>query len=128
MLIVTNNNSELAQSSWISWIFPVGGASWSLDLCEAILNHATSLRGLRRGDNIFKFLYKFLGIIGRKRLGQNFWIMISVYYYLLKGIRLELGLDNTFWIWKYLTFLQTRFTFRFSHTKKHSLTSKNRTC
>ena len=75
----------------------------------------------------FYFSYKFYGIIGRKRLGQLFQIMIWAYYYLLNRIRLELGLDNAFWIQKYLTLLQTTFTFCFSHTKC-SMTSENRTC
>ena len=65
----------------------------------------------------FYFICKFLGIIGRKRLGKHFWIMTWVYYYLLNGIRLDLGLDNSCWTRKYLTLLKTTFTFRFSHTK-----------
>ena len=67
------------------------------------------------------FFYKFLGIIGRKWLGQPFRIMNWVYYYLLNRIRLDLDLDNSCWIWKYLTLIQTTLTFGFSHTK-HSLT------
>ena len=73
----------------------------------------------------FEFFYKFLGIIGRKRLGQLFWIMIRLYYYLVNGIRLRLGLllldpkninfsANNIGVW-FLTL-----TFGFSHTK-HSL-------
>ena len=62
---------------------------------------------------IFTFLYTFLGIIGRKGLGQPFWIIIWVFYYLKNGIRLELGLNISCWIRTYLTLLQTIFTFRF---------------
>ena len=40
-------------------IIPVGGASWTLDLCETRLNHAISLKGETRGDNIFTFYTKF---------------------------------------------------------------------
>ena len=43
----------------------------------------------------FYFLYKFLGIIDRKRLSQPFWIIIWVYFYLLNGIILDLDLDNS---------------------------------
>ena len=84
-----------------------------------MLNYAISLRGQRQGDNIFPFLYKFLGIVGIKRVGELFWIIIWVYYYLLNEIRLNLGLDNAFWIAKHLTLLQTTFRFRFSHTKHY---------
>ena len=43
--------------------------------------------------------YKFLFIIiDRKRLGQQFWMKIWIYCYLLNGIRLELDLDNFCWI------------------------------
>ena len=42
----------------------------------------------------FYFLYKFVGISGWKRLGQLFWIVIWIYYYLQNGIRLELDLSN----------------------------------
>ena len=48
-------------------------------------------------DTIILILYKFIGIIDRKTLGQSFWIMIWIYYYLLNVIRLKLGLDNSCW-------------------------------
>ena len=44
----------------------------------------------------FSFPYKFLGIIGRKRLEQPFWIMVWIYYFLLNGIRLDLDLVNSY--------------------------------
>ena len=69
----------------------------------------------------FYFLYIFLGIIGRKRLGQPFCMIIWIYHYLLDGVRLDLDLE------KYFTLLQTTLTFGFSHTK-HSLIYGNRTC
>ena len=43
----------------------------------------------------FYFLYRFLGIISRKRFGQLFKIMIWIYYYLLNGIISDLDLDNS---------------------------------
>ena len=73
---------------------------------------------------MFTFLCKFLDRIGRERLGQPFSIMIWIYYYILNGIRSDLGLDNAFGMRNYLTLLQTIFTFRFSYTK-HSLTLEN---
>ena len=60
--------------------------------------HYPERRGTRR--QYFYFLYKFLGLIGTKRLGQPFWIMIWIYYYLLNGIRLDLDLGNSCWIRK----------------------------
>ena len=48
----------------------------------------------------FYFLYKFLEINGTKRLGQPFWIIIWIYYYLLNRIRLNLELDNSCWVQK----------------------------
>ena len=60
--------SELVRPSSILQIFPLGGASSTLDPCEAISNHIISLKGQRRVDNIFNFCYKFSGIIWRKRL------------------------------------------------------------
>ena len=59
----------------------------------------------------FYFWYKHLGIFGRKWLAQPFPIMIWIYYYLLNGIRLDLGLDNSSWIQKYLTMLGTTLKF-----------------
>ena len=61
----------------------------------------------------FYFLYKYLGIIGRKRLGQPFWIMNWVYYYLLNRIRSDLDLDNFAEYEKYLTLLRTTLIFWF---------------
>ena len=40
----------------ISQIFSARGASWTLDLCEARLNHAISLKGWTQGDNIQLFI------------------------------------------------------------------------
>ena len=99
----------------------------TLDLCEAILNMPFPWEDRGEEAIFLIFFYKLLGIIGKKRLGQDFWVMIWVYYYLLNGIRLDLGLDDAFWIWKCLTLLQATFKFRYLHTK-HSLTSENRTC
>ena len=64
----------------------------------------------------FYFLCKFLGIIGRKRLRQPFWIITSVYYYLLSGIILDLDLDNSSWIRTIPIFTTSNITFVFSHT------------
>ena len=62
----------------------------------------------------FYFLYKFLGIVGRNRRGQHFWMMIRIYYYLLNGIRLDLDLDNSLVGYeKQVTLLRTTFTFCF---------------
>ena len=55
----------------------------------------------------FYILYEFLGITGRKRLVQPFWIIIWIYYYLLNGIRLDLDLDNSCWIRKIPSFATT---------------------
>ena len=66
-------------------------------------------RRLRR--HYFYLFIQFLRKIGRKWLGQTFWISIWVSNYLLKGIRLELGLDNCCWLPKYLTLLQAILTF-----------------
>ena len=85
-------------------MFPEGGGSWTLDFCEDMLNHAISLKVYAWGGSIFTFLYKFIGIIGRKRLTrQSFWIIIWVYNYLLNGIRLDQDLDNSCWIRKFAT-------------------------
>ena len=65
----------------------------STAISSIMLNHAISLKGYTQGDNIFTFLYKFLGIFARKWLGQLFRILIWVYFYLLNGIRLDLDLD-----------------------------------
>ena len=73
-----------------------------------------------REVTIFLAFYKNF-LIDRKRLGQSFRMMVSVYYYLLNGIRLDLDLDNSCWIEKDLTLLQTTVTFGFPHTK-HILT------
>ena len=50
--------------------------------------------GIDGSRQYFNFPYKFLGIIDGKRLGQAFWIMIWIYYYLLK-ITLDLHLDKS---------------------------------
>ena len=60
---------------------------------------------------------QFYRIIFRNWLGQDFEIMICVYYYFLNGIRLDLGLDNSCWIKKHLNLLQTTLTYGFLHTK-----------
>ena len=39
--------------------------------------------------------FNYLYIIDRKQLGQPFWIMTWVYYYLFNGIWVELDLDLT---------------------------------
>ena len=62
--------SELERLSQIPQIFPVGGASWYLYLCQAKLNHDISLNRETRVDNILTFLYKLFEISGRKHLGQ----------------------------------------------------------
>ena len=45
-------------------------------------------------------LYKFLGIISRKRPGQPFLLMLLIWYYLWNEIKLGLGLYNLCWIRK----------------------------
>ena len=62
--------SELARLSQIPQIFPVGGASWCLYLCQAKLNHDISLYRETGVDNVLTFLYKLFEISGRKHLGQ----------------------------------------------------------
>ena len=42
----------------------------------------------------FYFLYKNLGVIHRKRLGQTFWIKTWIYHYLLNGIRFFFNCDS----------------------------------
>ena len=49
------------------------------------------------------FLYVFLGITGYKR--QSSKILIQIYYYPLKEVRLNLDLDNSCWIQKILNLL-----------------------
>ena len=48
---------------------------------QVILCHFPEMMDARR--QYFYFLYKFLGIIGTKRLEQSFWTMIWIYCYLL---------------------------------------------
>ena len=43
----------------------------------------------------FQFLYKFIGIISYKQLGQLFWKLIWIYCYLLNRIRLDLELHHS---------------------------------
>ena len=77
----------------------------------------------------FYFLYKFLAIIDRKRLGQPFSIMIWICYYLLNRIRLGLDLDNSCWIRKIPNFATNNINILVFHiTTTHSLTQGNRTC
>ena len=73
----------------------------------------------------FYFFIKISCHNWRNDFGRPFWIMIWVYYYLLNGIKLDLGLDNAFWIWKYLTLPQTTVIFHFSHTKQPDLRKLN---
>ena len=47
----------------------------------------------------FYHLYKYLEIIDRK-LGQPFWIMLCICYYIFNKIILDLDLDNSYWIRK----------------------------
>ena len=60
------------------------------------------------------FLYKYLGIIGRKRLGQPFRMIICIYHYLLNKTRLDLDLDNFYWIRKIHNFATNNINFWFS--------------
>ena len=64
----------------------------------------------------FDFLDKFLGIIGRERVGEPFWVMIWIYYYLLNGIRLDLDLDNSCWLRKIPNFVTNKIEILVSHT------------
>ena len=50
--------------------------------CKTILYHAIFLIRIDTRRQFFHFLYKFLGITGWKRLGQSFWILIWIYYFL----------------------------------------------
>ena len=43
----------------------------------------------------FHVLYRFIGIISYKQLGQLFWKLIWIYYYLLNEIGLDLDLHNS---------------------------------
>ena len=63
----------------------------------------------------FYFLYKSLGLIGWKQLGQPFWIMVWIYYYLLIGIRLDLVFDNCCWIRKMPNFAMNNINILFFH-------------
>ena len=65
--------------------------------------------------NCLYFPHKFIGAIGRKRLGQAFWIMIWIYYYLFNKITLDLDLENSNWIRKRPNFATVLTTFGFSH-------------
>ena len=80
---------------------PLRGAVKSHDFTERI--------DARR--KYFYFPHKFLGIIGRKRLGQPFWIIIWIYYYLLNGITLDLDLANFYWIRKMPNFATNNSSF-----------------
>ena len=75
-------------------------------------------KGIEERRQYFYFFIQISWHIWQKRT----WIKLLDndlgYYYLLNGIRLDLGLDNAFWMRKYLTLLQTTFTFHFSHTKQ----------
>ena len=74
----------------------------------------------------FQFLFKFLGIIGRKRLVPSFWIMIWIYYYLSKGIRLDLDLNNSCWIRKIPKFATNNITiWFFTHQTWYDLEKLN---
>ena len=73
------------------WIFPIGGGSLSLDLYEA---------SFRQGETLFLLFIEISRIMGRKQLGQFFWIIMCIYYYRLNGIELVLDLDNSCWIQK----------------------------
>ena len=79
----------------------------------------------KRIDAGSQYLYKYLAIIDRKRLGQPFWIMIWIYYYLLKGIRLDLDLDKSCWIRKIPNLATNNINILVFHiTTTHSLTQE----
>ena len=72
----------------------------------------------------FSFLYNFFGIIGRKRLGKSFPILIWINYYLLNGIRLDL--DNSCWIRKTTNFATNNITTWFlKHQTQYGLGKSN---
>ena len=55
--------------------------------------HFSLQKGARRP--YFHSLYKYIGIISYKQLGQLFWKLIWIYCYLLNGIGLDLELHNS---------------------------------
>ena len=62
-----------------------------MDLYEANFRH---------GETLFLLFIEISRIIGRKQLGQSFWIIMCIYDYHLNGIELDLDLDNSCWIQK----------------------------
>ena len=67
--------------------------------------HFSEQTGARRPH--FHFLYKYIGIISCKQLGQLFWKLIWIYCYLLNRIGLDLELHNSNLVQKYLTDIAT---------------------
>ena len=63
----------------------------------------------------FYLTYKFLGIFGRKRFQQHFWIMIWIYYHLLNQIILDLDLVNSYCIQKIPNFATNNIWFFTDH-------------
>ena len=55
--------------------------------------HFSEQAGVQRP--YFHFLYKYIGMISYKQLGQLFWKLTWIYYYLLNGIELDLELHNS---------------------------------
>ena len=62
----------------------------------------------------FYLTYKCLGIICREQLGQPFWIIFQIYYYILSRARLELDLRNSYWKRKIRNFATNNIQF-FTH-------------
>ena len=83
--------SELVRPTYIPSIFSVGGASCTIDLCEARLNQVNFLKRQAQRDNIFTFYKKFFVIIIQKRIRKPFWKLIWIYCYLLN--KLEFDVD-----------------------------------
>ena len=90
------------------------GASTAIPNTVDFCRRWSNLRGEVKSHNFperidarrqcFYFLYKYLGIIDRKRLRQFFWIMIWIQYYFFNRIRLDFELDNSYWIQKIANF------------------------
>ena len=72
--------------------------------------HFSLQKGARRP--YFHSLYKYIGIISYKQLGQLFWKLIWIYCYLLNGIGLDLELHNSNLVQKILNWL-CQWTFPF---------------
>ena len=114
--------SELARPLWISQIFPVGGASWTLDHCEAMLNNVISLKGSRRGDNILSFFRDVTrreGGGGLEGAGNtpppfNFYVLLWLKVILPFARNPEAAMESFYQTHRYVVIIVTKYAIHFN--------------